>query len=141
MLAAHRNTCRLLNGAISHASGVRLTSGPIPAALPARATYPPRVLPPRRYGLLEEESEAVIHQWRYAGYLMGVTSELLPATEREARLLWERSLATQGEPDEDSVRLTHALIQHPIQDAETPEERALSLSLKGVEPRFEVPHP
>lgn len=72
----------------------------------------------------QAERDALLHLWRYAGYLMGVREELLCATEAEARTLWELILATQGMPDEDSVRLTHALLDDPERQAKGPEELA-----------------
>ncbi len=56
------------------------------------------------------EEEATLHQWRRVGQLMGVEDELLCTSAAEARALWAMLEATQGEPDRDSRRLTHALI-------------------------------
>ena len=56
------------------------------------------------------EEDATLHQWRYAGRLMGVEDELLCTSASEARALWALYEATQGEPDLDSRKLTHALI-------------------------------
>jgi mpaB/rubber oxygenase-like protein len=53
---------------------------------------------------------AVMHLWRYVGYLLGVHPDLLPATEADAwRLFWLEG-ATEFLPDEDSRRLGQALL-------------------------------
>ncbi|MDI5979599.1 oxygenase MpaB family protein [Amycolatopsis magusensis] len=57
------------------------------------------------------ERADILHLWRYAGWLMGVDEELLPAGERDAwRLLWLLA-ATEFIPDEDSKRLARALLK------------------------------
>ena len=59
------------------------------------------------------EREALIHFWRYAGRLLGVSDLLLPATERESmRLLWLVA-ATQTGPDDDGRALARALLGVP----------------------------
>lgn len=57
-----------------------------------------------------EEERDVLHLWRAVGHVMGVDPELLVATREEADLVWDLIEATQGPPDDDSRRLTHALI-------------------------------
>ena len=69
------------------------------------------------------DAEAYVHLWRWSGYLMGIDAELLPATESEGRRLGELIAATQGEPDDDSRRLTRALLESPVRDAQTAPER------------------
>ncbi|HEY2204294.1 MAG TPA: oxygenase MpaB family protein [Pseudonocardia sp.] len=55
------------------------------------------------------ERAAVFHLWRYVGWLLGVTPDLLPATEADTwRLLWLEA-ATEFRPDADSRRLAGAL--------------------------------
>jgi hypothetical protein len=54
---------------------------------------------------------------------MGVEPELLPATETEGRRLGDLIAATQGEPDEDSRRLTRALLGSHAREAKTAAER------------------
>lgn len=56
------------------------------------------------------EEDATLHQWRRVGQLMGVEDELLSTNASEARSLWALLESTQGPPDLDSRRLTHALI-------------------------------
>jgi len=58
----------------------------------------------------DRERADIHHLWRYAGWLMGVDEQLLPATEDDSwRLLW--LLATsEFTPDDDSRRLAAALL-------------------------------
>ncbi|WP_199429160.1 oxygenase MpaB family protein [Qaidamihabitans albus] len=59
----------------------------------------------------ERERADIIHLWRYVGWLMGVSEELLPATEEDAwRLLWLLA-TTEFIPDADSKRLAAALLE------------------------------
>lgn len=64
-----------------------------------------------------EEREAVIHLWRYVGYLIGVDERLLPTCEQDAqRVLWMQVL-TFPASDEDSRALGQALHNVPMQQA------------------------
>jgi hypothetical protein len=69
------------------------------------------------------DSDAYVQLWRWSGWLMGIDLELLPATETEGRRLGEMIAATQGEPDDDSRRLTRAPLGSPLRDAKTPHEQ------------------
>lgn len=69
------------------------------------------------------DSDAYVQLWRWSGWLMGVDPELLPATEAEGRRLGEIIAATQGEPDDDSRRLTRALLGSPAHEARSAHER------------------
>lgn len=71
-----------------------------------------------------EDSEDLMHAWRWIASVMGVRDELLCASEREARELWAMIEATTGEPDDDSRTLAHALVTSARQTATTPAERA-----------------
>jgi hypothetical protein len=62
------------------------------------------------YRFRVDEREALIHLWRYAGYLLGVDSELLVAGEGEGRRLLDMILAFEPAPDEDSRALVAALM-------------------------------
>jgi hypothetical protein len=56
------------------------------------------------------ERRAVMHLWRYIGWLMGIDDELLPADEADGwRLVWLLA-ATELTPDEDSKHLAAALL-------------------------------
>jgi mpaB/rubber oxygenase-like protein len=69
------------------------------------------------------DADAYMHLWRWSGWLMGVDPELLPATESEGRRVGDLIAATQGEPDEDSRRLTRALLGSPVREAKTASDR------------------
>jgi hypothetical protein len=70
------------------------------------------------------EEEDVLHLWRYIGHVIGVDDELLPRTIAQARAQWAVIAATQGPPDDDSRALTMALLEGPLRDATTDEQRA-----------------
>jgi len=57
------------------------------------------------------EREALIHLWRYAGYLLGVEEELLVAGEWEGHRLLDLTFTFEPKPDDDSRALVHALMQ------------------------------
>lgn len=59
----------------------------------------------------ECERADIHHLWRYIGWLMGISEDLLPATEEDSwRLLWLLA-ATEFIPDDDSKRLAAALLR------------------------------
>ncbi|HEY8379068.1 MAG TPA: oxygenase MpaB family protein, partial [Nannocystis sp.] len=82
----------------------------------------------RLFGLRVDPDEAddYIHLWRFASWLLGVDTDLLPDREPEARRLAECIFLTQGPPDSDSRALTAALLQAPLQLARTPVTRRLA---------------
>ena len=57
------------------------------------------------------EREALVHLWRYAGYLLGIESELLVPDEHEGHKVLEIIFGCEPIPDEDSRALTEALMQ------------------------------
>lgn len=57
------------------------------------------------------EREALIHLWRYAGYLLGVENELLVAGEWEGHRLLDLMFTFEPKPDDDSRALVNALMQ------------------------------
>jgi hypothetical protein len=57
------------------------------------------------------EREALIHLWRYAGYLIGVDNELLVAGEWEGHRLLDLMFTFEPRPDDDSRELVKALMQ------------------------------
>lgn len=72
----------------------------------------------------DEESAGVMHLWRYIGWLMGVDENLLPITEEEGtRTAWLAGV-TQPPADDDSRLLGQALMNVPLERAETPFEKA-----------------
>ena len=63
------------------------------------------------YRFKRVEREALIHLWRYAGYLLGVEHELLIADEFEGHRLLDMMFAFEPQPDDDSRALVDALMQ------------------------------
>jgi hypothetical protein len=61
----------------------------------------------------KRDADALIHFWRYAGYLMGIRLELLPVDFDEACQLVYLSATTQPPGDEDSRKLAAALLSVP----------------------------
>jgi len=57
------------------------------------------------------EREALVHLWRYAGYLLGVNPELLIADEFEGNRLLNLIFDLEPVPDNDSRALVDALMQ------------------------------
>jgi mpaB/rubber oxygenase-like protein len=57
------------------------------------------------------EREALVHLWRYAGYLLGIDSELLIADEFEGNRLLNLMFGFEPQPDDDSRALVNALMQ------------------------------
>ncbi len=70
------------------------------------------------------EADAYVQLWRWSGFLSGIETELLPATEVEAEAIAELIAATEAEPDDDARELTRALLEAPLRMATTPRERA-----------------
>jgi hypothetical protein len=85
----------------------------------------------RKFGFrfTEDESEGLMHLWRYAGYLLGVDPSLLPATEREGIAIGELLRATAADPDDDSRALTHALLEASQTDAKNEREMRFAKKL------------
>lgn len=65
----------------------------------------------------KKEREAVIHLWRYIGYLMGVEERILPADEADSLRALYHVIATMCEPDSDSKALGMSLANAPLQFA------------------------
>src|SRR6185503_818140 len=63
------------------------------------------------YRFKPTEREALIHLWRYAGYLIGVENELLVAGEWEGHRLLDLIFTFEPKPDDDSRALVDALMQ------------------------------
>ncbi|MCG8313937.1 MAG: DUF2236 domain-containing protein [Pseudomonadales bacterium] len=66
----------------------------------------------------KKEREAVIHLWRYVGYLMGVEERILPANEVDSMRALYLAAATVTGDDEDTQALGTALADAPYQFAE-----------------------
>lgn len=79
------------------------------------------------YRFEPEESEALVHLWRYSGYLSGVDEELLEELSNEARGEHFAVMVKliQPGPDQDSLDLAAALRVVPAQVGETRFEKAM----------------
>ena len=74
----------------------------------------------------ERDSLATMHLWRYIGYVMGISEELLPADEEAAQRLAYLIGNSQPGADADSLALGQALMNVPFEQAETPAEQFLA---------------
>lgn len=63
------------------------------------------------YRFKPAEREALMHLWRYAGYLLGVDNELLVPNEFEGQGFLDMMFAFEPDPDDDSRALVNALMQ------------------------------
>ena len=81
----------------------------------------------RKWGLhfTDEEVEAVIHLWRYVGFLIGIDERLLPGDVDSARRALYMVGVSQPDPDGDSVELARALHAVPLSFARTPLARRI----------------
>lgn len=66
------------------------------------------------FEVTDEEVDDFLHLWRYNGYVIGIEPELLPATVAEGARIAEVIQMTQGDPDDDSRALVHALVHSPL---------------------------
>lgn len=73
-----------------------------------------------------DESEGLVHLWRYIGYLIGVDEALLPANELEGRRMAYALMNSQPGADEDSRKLAAALRMAPATAAHTPLQKRLA---------------
>ena len=71
------------------------------------------------------QAEDMLHLWRVCGHVLGVRHELLSATRAEAETLWQLIDRTQHVPDEDSRRLTRALLEGPRRVTTSPTQKLL----------------
>lgn len=60
------------------------------------------------------EARAVMHLWRYIGWLMGVEERWLVDGEMEGRILLYQYTISQAPPDESSVQMGRALMDEPL---------------------------
>ncbi|HEX5354969.1 MAG TPA: oxygenase MpaB family protein [Aquabacterium sp.] len=65
--------------------------------------------------LSTRESQAVMHLWRYIGWLMGVEPGLLSDDEQQGRAALYQNVLSQAGADESSVMLGRALMDEPLQ--------------------------
>ena len=81
-----------------------------------------------------EEVHLFMQLWRYSGYLMGVSPEVLPTSEFDAKRLAEMIAATEEGPDDDSRGLSRALFatgDEPPRATEAERERARKMVRLG----------
>lgn len=64
--------------------------------------------------LSRQESEDIMHLWRYIGWLMGVDESLLCCSEQEGRIALYQNLLSQATADESSRQLGRALMDEPL---------------------------
>lgn len=67
-----------------------------------------------KFQILPEEITAVLHLWKYVGYLLGIPLQLLPDTEHQAIEALYYWTMTQKEGDADSRLLAQALQEEPV---------------------------
>lgn len=60
------------------------------------------------------DAQAVMHLWRYIGWLMGVEESLLCETEMQGRIALYQNVLSQAPPDDSSVALGRALMDEPL---------------------------
>lgn len=64
--------------------------------------------------ITRREGHAVMHLWRYIGWLMGVDQRWVAGTEQEGRALLYQILLSQAPPDNSSQQLGQALMNEPL---------------------------
>lgn len=71
----------------------------------------------RSFGVLVSKADgaAVMHLWRYIGWLMGVTEERLPLSEQDGRRKFYHLSLTVPPPDDKSIALARALVDSRTQ--------------------------
>jgi ER-bound oxygenase mpaB/B'/Rubber oxygenase, catalytic domain len=63
----------------------------------------------------QADTQALMHLWRYIGWLMGVDDAFLYANEKDARVGLFHNVLSQAPPDESSQSLGRALMDEPLQ--------------------------
>ncbi|WP_309045026.1 oxygenase MpaB family protein [Marinobacter sediminicola] len=61
-----------------------------------------------------QDSEDIMHLWRYIGWLMGVDESLLCESEQEGRIALYQNVISQATADENSRKLGRALMDEPL---------------------------
>lgn len=87
------------------------------------------VLGLRAYGhiITKREADALVHFWRYVGYLMGIRLDLLPRDFDEACLMMYLAGTTQPPGDEDSKKLAAALLSVPMDPDLSPLQQQIDI--------------
>jgi hypothetical protein len=88
------------------------------------------------YRLSSADCDALLHLWRYSGYLSGLDPELQTSTPGEGRSLGEFIKMAEERPDKDSKQLITALMTaayHPkLKDQTWPAKISYSISRKLI---------
>jgi hypothetical protein len=63
------------------------------------------------YRFQAEEREALVHLWRYSGYLLGIAPELSCESLEDARRLRAAAFDLEGPPDDDSRALVRGVME------------------------------
>lgn len=58
-----------------------------------------------------QEEEGIFHLWKYVTFLLGVPVEYIPENRENALQFFKSWTTYQGEPDQDSQKLTESLLQ------------------------------
>jgi hypothetical protein len=96
------------------------------------------VLGLRAYGhiITKREADALVHFWRYVGYLMGIRLDLLPKDFDEACVLTYLAGTTQPAGDEDSKKLAAALLSVPMDPSFSPWRKQIDIYKRAGFSRF-----
>ena len=62
----------------------------------------------------QADGAAMMHLWRYIGWLMGVEEDLLSVSEMQGRIALYQNVISQAPPDESSAALGRALMDEPL---------------------------
>ena len=88
------------------------------------------------YRLSSRDCDALLHMWRYSGYLSGLDPELQISTQGEGRSLGEFIKMAEAQPDKDSKNLISALMTaayHPkLKDQTWPAKVSYGISRKLI---------
>lgn len=79
-----------------------------------------------------DEVDAVVHLWRYAGYLLGIEEALLPSDEAGALRAMYLVGVSQPGPSDESVVLARALHRIPLTFADRPWKQRLARVEMGL---------
>jgi hypothetical protein len=60
------------------------------------------------------DAQAMMHLWRYLGWLMGVEEDLRSITEMQGRISLYQNVISQAPPDDSSAALGRALMDEPL---------------------------
>ncbi|MGI9525609.1 MAG: oxygenase MpaB family protein, partial [Weeksellaceae bacterium] len=63
-----------------------------------------------KFNYSEQEEEGIFHLWKYVTYMLGVPLDIIPSNKKEALEFFKFWMQYQNKPDEDSIKLTNALL-------------------------------